>query len=366
MVFPRADVTGGVERVALELLKYESSRRRTLFVGESVEIPGVQHAAPHVPRVPRSLGPWAFERAARRELEHLRPKTTVSLGVNCPPGDVLWVGSVHAAWLADGGEIYLRGVKIPPVVRRLLLRHQVLLRLERRYFTQSSPRLVLCTSQREADDLARYYGVARELLHVVPNGFDGEVFSAHRRADLRDEARSELGVEEGQQIVLMVANEWHRKGLGPLLRGLSLLGDDNVRLDLVGAKSPSEYLRQADALGLAGRVFWHGASAEVDRFYAAADVFALPTTYEPFGIVIIEAMAMGLPVVTSRLAGAAVAIDDGRDGLLLQDPRDPHEIARALRGALNADVSLGRRAAQAALPYEWSAILQGVDELIFS
>jgi UDP-glucose:(heptosyl)LPS alpha-1,3-glucosyltransferase len=360
-------VTGGVERVALELLRYESARRSTAFVGESLDGAAVRHQPVRRRRVPAALRAPAFRRDAAAALRRLNPHTTVSMGVNCPPGDVYWVHSVHRAWLADGGELVLRGIRVPAAVRRALLRHQVLLRLERDYFGRHRPRLVICTSQREADDLRRYYDVPAELLHVVPNGYDGAAFSAPRRAALRADARRAVGAAPDDVVVLMVANEWHRKGLGTLLHAVAAVGDRRLRIDLVGAHAPDDYRPLARRLGLADRLRWHGPARDVARYHAAADVFALPTVYEPFGLVIVEALASGLPVVASRLAGASAAIDHGRTGFLLDDPRDAAELAGRLGTLLDAGVrdGMGTAAAGSVAEYEWQRVLERVDTLLF-
>ena len=367
VVFPRAGVTGGVERVALDLVRYQSARRDTYFVGETLDADDLQHEQVQPARVPTSLRPWAFRRAAAAVLSDLRPRTTLSFGANCPPGDVYWVQSVHRAWLEDGGQVVFHGVPVPAGVRKLLLRHQVLLRLEHDYFVNHRPRAILCTSEREVDDLIRLYAVPSELLHVVPNGFDGTLFSAARRAEQRDAMRASIGAADEDIVVLIVANEWHRKGLGPLIEAIGTLNDPRVRLDLVGMKSPDDYRPLAQRLGLADRMRWHGPSADVGRFHAAADVFALPTTYEPFGLVIVEAMASGLPVITSRLAGAARAIEAGRNGLLLDDPRDPAELGAALGRLLDRDERerMGAAAAGSVDDYEWQQVFARAEKLIF-
>ncbi len=368
VVFPRASVTGGVERIALELLRYESKRRTACFVGETLDGgDGLAHEAVPTRRVPPSLRPIAFRRAAARTLERLAPGTTMSLGVNCPPGDVYWVNSVHRSWLDDGGDLVVRGMKVPAGLRRALLRHQVLLRLEHDYFVNHRPRAVICCSAREAADVRRLYDVPEHLLRVVPHGYDADVFSPARRAALRERARSELNVSDGDVVVLMVANEWHRKGLGTLLEAVAALGDPRVRIDLVGAKAPDDYRPLAHRLGLADRMRWHGPTPDVARFHAAADMFALPTTYEPFGLVLIEAMGSGLPVITPRLAGAAEAITDGVDGLLLDDPRDATQLTAQLTRLLDADerARMGAAAAASAAGYEWSRVLARVDTVLF-
>ena len=323
IVFPRAGVSGGVERVVLELLRFQSERRDVCFVGQVLELSGVAHRQVVIRRLPKTLRPLAFRHAANTALKEVGASTVLSCGANCPPGDVYWVHSVHAAWLANGGDIVLRGFKMPARARRLLLRHQVLLRLERDYFTKHRPRAIICTSQREVDDLHRFYGVSRDITHVVPNGFDAGSFSTARAALLRASARESIGAQDGHKVVLMVANEWHRKGLGTLLEAIARLADPQIHLHLVGQQNPEDYIPVAERLGLSNRLHWHGTSRDVASYYAAADIFALPTTYEPFGLVIIEAMASGLPVVVSALAGAAAAITDGVAGFSSTTPATP-------------------------------------------
>jgi UDP-glucose:(heptosyl)LPS alpha-1,3-glucosyltransferase len=120
-------------------------------------------------------------------------------------------------------------------------------------------------------------------------------------------------------------------------------------------------------MGLANKMRWHGPSIDVARFHAAADIFALPTTYEPFGLVIIEAMASGLPVIASALAGASAAIEHGKSGFSLDDPTDVVEIGAALTALLDPTtrVAMGAAAAAAAQPYEVDTVMAEADRLIF-
>jgi UDP-glucose:(heptosyl)LPS alpha-1,3-glucosyltransferase len=256
---------------------------------------------------------------------------------------------------------------VPAELRRLLLRHRVLLRMEREYFTNHEPRAVLCTSAREVQDLSEIYGVDRAVMHVLPNPFDGASFSVERRNSLRDEMRAEIGAEPEDVVVLIVANEWHRKGLGALLAAVAQVGDPRLRLDLVGKRPPDDYRPIAARLGLEDRFHWHGPSSDVARYYACADIFALPTTYEPFGLVIVEAMASGLPVITSALAGAAELIHHGTSGFVLIDPADENEIARAITELLDPVRRnvVGAAAALAAESCEVKTVMAAADRLIF-
>lgn len=369
VVFPAAESSAGVERVALEVLRRFSPAYSVEFFGERLEqarCPRVEFRQVVVPVGVPALRPRRFRAAAGRALQSNRPRTLLSFGVNCPPGQVYWVQSVHRAWLESGSSVRLHGVRVPSTARQLLPRHRVLLGLERDYFTRHRPRTVLCTSQREIDDLARLYAVPREVMHVVPNGFDGARFHPDGRRAHRAVMRDRLGLAGSDISLLFVANELHRKGFGVLLDALAQVADDRLRIDVVGRAPLDLYQRQIGRLGLTDRVLSHGATPDVERFYAAADLLVLPTQYEPFGLVIVEALASGLPVITTRLAGAAPAVVRGT-GLLQEDPDDAHELASLLAQALEPDVLEQWSAASpaAAAPYEWAAVLARAEPLIF-
>ena len=211
-------------------------------------------------------------------------------------------------------------------------RHQVLLGLEQVYFRSKHPRAVLCCSSREASDLTALYGVAADKLHVVPNGYDPAVFHPERAAD-RAATRQQMGAADSDVVLLLMANELHRKGFGPLIRAVAAVGDQRLRVDVVGRADIASYAGEIAALGLTDRVRWHGPTGDAAAWYAASDVLTLPTQYEPFGLVIVEALATGLPVITTRLAGAADAVQPGVNGLLQDDPYDVDELAGLLQRA---------------------------------
>lgn len=369
VVFSAAHRRGGVERVAWDFLQHiDGSGGRASFYGTELTPqigPGISFVQVRPRRVPHAFAPVAFRHQARRAIALDKPSLLVSFGANCPPGDVYWVHSVHRAWLARSQTVTWRSRTVPAAIRYALPRHQVILQMEGEYFRNNAPQLILCTSQQEVEDLAEFYAVPRERMRVVPNGFDPTQFSPKRRHELRALVRSEMGAGDGDFVLLMVANELQRKGFGETLHAMARLRDPRVRLSLVGKAAPNHYGELIGRLGLEGRVRWHGPSDDVGRWHAGADALVLPTQYEPFGIVIVEALASGLPVVTTRLAGASVAITHGTCGLLQQDPRDIEELAELLRVITNADLSAWSEAAVAAsAPYRWPSIFGRVDQLL--
>ena len=153
----------------------------------------------------------------------------------------------------------------------------------------------------------------------------------------RAAARAELGLAAGAWCVLFVGSGFERKGLGPLVEALALLADRGARL-VVAGKGDRAAVRgpRRRAWVSASRVIWTGPRADVERLYAAADLVALPARYEPFGNVHLEALASGLPVLSSARAGGAELIADGVNGWVAREVSAP-AIAEGLERLRSAD-----------------------------
>ena len=240
------------------------------------------------------------------------------------------------------------------------LHHGITLALERRVFART-PRVV-AISRRGADEIARHYAVPPARLSVVYNGVDLERFHPRQRAQQRAGARAEAAVPAGAFTVLFAGSGFARKGLATAIRALHRLEDPDARLLVLGRGDAAPYRQLAAELGIASRVEWLGARADIDRWYAAADALALPTRYEPFGNVHLEALASGLPVVTSLVAGGAEVVDD-RCGAVVA-PDDAMGFAAALdklRRRNSADLAEAARAAAA--PFTFTRQVAALEEI---
>ncbi len=221
----------------------------------------------------------------------------------------------------------------------------VSLRDERILMTATSTLRVITVSQRVADDLNRFYGVPSSIIRVIPPGISS-VRKALPAAERRM-LRAASGAGDDDFLLLFVGNEFDRKGLQTVLESMALLNDPRIRLLIAGEADRTPFETLAWKMGIRGNVRFLGMTGDIESLFAVADAFVFPTYYEPFGMVIIEAMQAGLPVIASAIAGATEGLVHGTHGLYLQDPLSAEELASQVK-LLMTDTDLRRRISEAA------------------
>ena len=242
--------------------------------------------------------------------------------------------------------------------------HRAILRLEARAFAPGAYRRVLAVSRRVRDEVTADYRVPRELIRVLYNGVDLERFHPARRAELGAAVRRAFGLMDGERVCAAIGSGFARKGFDLLLRLWREAPPPGTTLVLVGDDERlAHYRRQAEALG--GRVRVTGPRSDVEAVLAAADVACLPSRQEAFGNVVLEACAAGVPVVTTRRAGAAELLDGPLAALVVEDPEDLDALARALAHALgSAHDALARAARARAEEFPWDVHLDRLEALL--
>ena len=234
-------------------------------------------------------------------------------------------------------------------------RHRLVCALETRIFRLRSARLVVAISRGGKAEIERLYRTPPERVSLVYNGVDLGRFHPRNRARFGPTARDELGLRADSWAILFVGSGFERKGLGPLIQGLARVADARCRLVVAGRGDTRPYRELAGRLGLDGRVTWVGAYRDVERLYAAADVVALPALYEPFGNVHLEALAAGVPVLTSARAGGSELVSRGENGWVVSVPSG-EAIAEGLRALHESERDTLAEAARAsAEPFTYAA-----------
>lgn len=197
--------------------------------------------------------------------------------------------------------------------------------LERRALCQPQTRRVIAVSELVRANVAEYYGRTAGV-EVVYHGTDVDRFHPDNRNRFRTEVRSTLGIPDDRFVALYVGDV--KKGAAAAVRAVAKT--PGVWLVVVSGSDTTDVRRAAAEGNVTDRVIFHPHSKRIETFFAAADVFVFPTVYDPFGLVITEAMASGVPVVTSRAAGAAELITPGVDGFVTDQPWDADAIAAHL------------------------------------
>lgn len=227
-------------------------------------------------------------------------------------------------------------------------------RLDRLAMRATAAKTFIVPSQRVKSDLEKWYGLGR-LTRIVNHGVDIDTFHPRNRNVHRDEVRNEFGLQLDEFVALYVGDL--QKAIVPAIRAVS--HSPGIRLLVVSRSKTEPYLKLVSEVGMGERVRFVSTTKQIARFYSAADCFLFPTYYDAFGLVITEAMASGLPVITSRAAGAAELISDGLDGLLTDEPWDVPALAERLarlRDDRDLRERIGSNARKRVESYTWDRV----------
>jgi UDP-glucose:(heptosyl)LPS alpha-1,3-glucosyltransferase len=285
--------------------------------------------------------------------------------------DVIQVQFVQTAWNEKRKQLAKGTLELPSSgweqwIQRKIRRiyHSLLLKynlwVERAVYRKDKTYIAI--AQCVADELKHYFGIEKNV-HVIHHGVDSQQFcpTTPETQLEREQIRQSLGLTPQQTLVIFVG-EYERKGLGVAIRSLALLSPQarkNMKLAAVGTGDSRAYLELAQELGVKDQLILLGHQKGIERYFRAAEIFLLPTLYEPFGLVTIEAMASGLAPIVSASTGASELIADDISGKLLQDPADPSEASKALEYLiLNPDqrIKMSQAAREVAEKRNWDQV----------
>jgi UDP-glucose:(heptosyl)LPS alpha-1,3-glucosyltransferase len=307
--------TGGAEAYLLRLASALHARgyRPTLYAGRDWP----EERWPFGPLVRlESRQPFEFARA----FQQARRAGQVVLSLDRVPGcDVFRAGDgVHAAWLQ-------RRSRFESVWRRrfrfLNLKHAALLGLEQEVF--KTARAAIANSRMVAKEIFHWHGFPKERIHIVPNGIGLGVPRVSRQ-----EARKRLEIPERSFCILFIGTGWERKGLRFAIEAVESLSGE-VLLLVAGRGDANHYRSPC--------VRFLGTVEDLPSLFGAADVFTLPTIYDPFSNACLEATAAGLPVVTTTANGFSEILTTGVHGDIVE-PGDVVALARALEAWKSRDL----------------------------
>jgi UDP-glucose:(heptosyl)LPS alpha-1,3-glucosyltransferase len=294
----------------------------------------------------RFLRPWRFAKATLEALQ--ANPVDVSMGFDKTYGqDILYPqGGLHQASRAQNL------LKHPPLERigaRLTRLFDPtsysFARLERRQYLSGDKPLVLVNSHMVQRHFRDYLGYPESGVRVLYSAIDPERFSAPDREVRRVAERKTWGVDEQTPVGLMVAMNYRLKGLPSLIQSLPYLPKDFVgKIVVVGAAKYGRYEQLAKKLGVADRIKFLGFRSDPKDAFFAADYLVHPTFYDPCSLVALEAMACGLPVITTQFNGASELLTPPEDGLVIDNPHHHQALAGAIADMSRLDQLPARQA----------------------
>jgi UDP-glucose:(heptosyl)LPS alpha-1,3-glucosyltransferase len=260
------------------------------------------------------------------------------------------IASGHLKYQGAAQRVLARGFN------RFNRRRQRFAAVERELLTGKHPPVVLCLSEYVKGVVRKHYQLRPEKLATLFNAVDLGKFDPDARPDAGQDVRRQFKIASDKVVALMIAQDFARKGLREAVKATAKLADPRLILLVAGKQDPVAYRRLAEELCAGGRVIFAGATDDPYRFYRAADFFVLPTRHDPCSLVVLEALAMGLPVISTVFNGACEIMTEPRNGYILNDPADTNALAAAMRQmldpAVRAEMAKACLALRPALSYE--------------
>jgi len=334
---------GGMEAAIAELLRHLADRGHTvdLFAGEYKEEPDLSVGFHPI----RASGT-----RSRRELvfveEALRAARAEGCDVvvgmrHCPGVDVYYPhgGVFRYAWrqkIATWRPFALRWSK--GLFGFFTAKNQIFRWAERRLCVPGGATRIVAPSRLVRDTLVSYFGAIAGRISVVYNGVDAERFRPRTEGDDLVAVRAAMGAPSpAEAVFLFVGHNFRLKGLEWFIRAGGALAARRKDFSLVvlGRGDAGRYRRLAARVGIRDRIRFLGEVPDPEVYYRAADAFILPTFYDPCSLSTLEAMASGLPFVTTRFNGAVTFTMDGRppderEGYILDRPQDVRRLAACM------------------------------------
>ncbi|MBC8108482.1 MAG: glycosyltransferase family 4 protein [Anaerolineae bacterium] len=236
---------------------------------------------------------------------------------------------VHAMLPVSRCDVYHphAGLAVAAIEERKLqailnTRRRAFASVERELIEEKRP-VVVALSDYVKRAIQKHYPMLGDRLMVLFNAVDTDRFHPEAPAS-RDSVRA-----------LTIAQDFQRKGLAQTIEALAQVRDARLRLTVVGKQSPELYQKLSAACGVADRITFAGATSDTRPFYRDADFFVLPTKHDPCSLVVLEALAMGLPVISTKFNGACEIMTDGVHGFVLDDPDDVKALADRMKRMLD-------------------------------
>ncbi|MHB8381380.1 MAG: glycosyltransferase family 4 protein [Candidatus Binataceae bacterium] len=313
-------------------------------------VAGVEVRRVGVGPLPRAIAFARFAHAAPAAARRGGAELVLSFARTIGADIVRSGGGAHVSYVRAArlwrGPVRARAMRIAPYHRTQMI-------VERMGFRSRRLKRVIAVSNLVRDDLVRTFGISVNRAVTLYNGVDLERFHPAMSAAVGAEIRTRYGIPAGAPLAVFVGNGFARKGLGVLLEAIPATANNPYLVVVGNDRSRAAYERKAARLGIQARVVFAGVQPDAEHFFQAADAFAFPSLFEPFGNVALEAMACATPAMVSTACGVAELMPPELRSAIVQNPADANQVARGLDAILAARGALGPIALAAARLFTW-------------
>lgn len=271
--------------------------------------------------------------------------------------DVITSASVHLAWMKETKKEVLKKYFLNPMHYWTIFVESI----NYRNIKMENYKKVIAISNFIKRHLMNYYLIPEDKIVVIYHGVSPDEFNPQKREKYFSLIRSKYSISKDDTVLLFVGNEFKRKGLKYVFEAMKILNNKNLKLLVVGNGEIKFFRTFADSLGIGENVVFAGFCEDVSIYYSVADIFIFPSTFDAFGLVVLEAMASGIPAIVSASTGASEIIEHGVDGFVVDDYRNSSEFARVITDLIKSKElmnRIGKLARSKAEKFTWDSVAE--------
>jgi len=364
VVVPKYGLVGGGERFVFEVTERMAQQGRYEFHVFANQWQAAAGSPVHFHKVPaisfpRSLRPYVFPWFAQQMINrggfdlihsHERIFQADIVSLHCTP---------HEFWVRE-----VRKKRFPSISDRGAMV------IERQMIKNGKETFFLPVSSIAEDAFKSYYGALPGKWQVMHPGVDCRRFSTLDKGLCRSEIRKEYGISEDDLLLLFVGMNFEVKGLDTVITAISRAKaaqpDSNVSLLVVGKGDNKKYAAIAESQGVAKNVRFAGSlTTGIERYYKASDAFIMLSRFDTFGMVVLEAMSAGVPVIVSPNVGAKDLVVNGANGFITSSPEDYASATDSILRLLDPVYrdSMGAEAAKTAFGHDWERLVEKLNNI---
>ena len=307
---------------------------------------------------PRWLQPISFAGFAQRKIDNMAFDLVHSHERIFRMDLMTFHGIPHRTWIHDMRQKSLSGFD------------RATCWVEKKGIENPALKMILPVSTLVKKELSKHYAISEDRVSVVHPGVSIERFSGLNTRSCRERIRARHGLSVADVVICFVGMNFEIKRLDLALQGIASMKRDGFfpplpRLLIVGKGDSGPYLKMAEDLGISDQVVFAGVTDEVEAYYLASDLFVMPSRMDTFGLVVLEAMAAGLPVVISSNVGAADLVTHGGSGFILPKNPTAQDMTASLIRLMNPELrrSMGEAARQIAENHDWDKVADKMAEI---